>query len=69
MAEKHATPEQMIAQLREAEVLVAQGQTVAQAAKPIGATDQTYYRWRCEYGGLKTDQARRPRDLERENAA
>jgi transposase-like protein len=55
MAKKRATPEQIIAKLREAEVLVAQGKTIAQAAKQIGATEQTYYRWRREYGGLKTD--------------
>jgi transposase-like protein len=68
MAKKHATPEQIIAKLREAEVLVAQGKTVPQAAKQIGVTEQTYYRWRKEYGGLKTDQAKRLKDLERENA-
>ena len=68
MAKKRATPEQIIAKLREAEVLIAQGKTVAQAAKQIGATEQTYYRWRREYGGLKTDQARRLKELERENA-
>ena len=47
---------------------VAQGQTVAQACKAIGITEQTYYRWRKEYGGLKTDQAKRFKELERENA-
>jgi len=49
-------------------VAVAQGQTVAQACKAIGITEQTYYRWRKEYGGLKTDQAKRFKELERENA-
>jgi len=68
MAKKRATPEQIIAKLREAEVLIAQGKTVAQAAEQIGATEQTYYRWRREYGGLKTDQAKRLKELERENA-
>ncbi len=68
MAEKRARPEQIIAKLREAEVLVAQGMTIAQAAKQIGATEQTYYRWRREYGGLKTDQAKRLKEPERENA-
>ena len=68
MAKKHATPEQIIAKLREAEVLVAQGKTVAQAAKQIGATENTYYRWRREYGGMKLDQARRLKGLEKENA-
>ena len=55
MAKKHATPEQIIAKLGEAEVLVAQGKTVAHAVKQIGTTEQTYSRWRKEYGGLKTD--------------
>ena len=59
MGKKRATPEQIIAKLREAEVLIAQGKTVAQASKRIGATEQTYYRWRREYGGLKIDQAKR----------
>lgn len=68
MAKKHATLEQIIVKLREAEVLIAQGKTVAQAAKQIGATEQTYYRWRREYGGLKTDQAKRLKELEKENA-
>jgi hypothetical protein len=68
MAKKRATPEQIIAKLREVEVLVAQGKTVDRAAKQVGATVQTYCRWRKEYGGLKTDQAKRLRDLERENA-
>ena len=68
MAKKHATPEQIIAKLREAEVLIAQGKTIAQASKQIGATEQTSYRWRREYGGLKTDQAKRLKERERENA-
>ena len=62
------TPEQIIAELREAEVLIAQGRTVAQASKQIDATVQTYYRWRHEYGGLKPDQAKRLKQLEGENA-
>ena len=62
------TTEQIIRKLREAEVLLAKGQTVAQICKQLGVTDQTYYRWRREYGGLKTDQAKRLRELERENA-
>ena len=61
------TPEQVISKLREAEVLIARGKTVDRAAKQIGATVQTYYRWRKEYGGLKLDQARRLKDLEKEN--
>ena len=62
------TTEQIIRKLREAEVLLAKGQTVAQICKQLGVTDQTYYRWRREYGGLKTNQAKRLKELERENA-
>ena len=60
--------EQIVNKLRQAEVLLAQGQTVTQVSKALGVTEQTYYRWRKEYGGVKTDQARRLKDLERENA-
>jgi transposase-like protein len=63
---KHAA-EQIIPKLREAEVALATGKTVAAACKQIGVTEQTFYRWRKEYGGLKTDQAKRLKDLEREN--
>ena len=65
---KHHSPEQIIGTLREAEVLLAQGQTVGQACKALGVSEQTFYRWRAEYGGMKIDQARRLKDLERENA-
>ena len=68
MAEKRATPEPILAKLREVEVLTAQGQTVAQAAQQVDATEPTYDRWRQEYGGLKTDQVRRLKELETENA-
>ena len=68
MAKKQSSPEQIIGKLREAEVLVAQGKTVAQASKQIGVTVQAYYRWRKEYGGLKVDQAKRLKELEGENA-
>lgn len=68
MSMNRHSAEQIIHKLREAEVLISQGQTVAQACKQIGVTDQTYYRWRKEYGGLKTDQAKRLKELERENA-
>lgn len=61
------TVEQIIAKLREAEVALSQGQTVVQVSRSLGITEQTYYRWRTEYGGLKIDQARRLKDLEREN--
>ena len=68
MPGKRFTTEQIIQHLREAEVLLAQGQTIAQVCKKIGVTDQTYYRWRKEYGGIRTDQAKRLEDLEKENA-
>jgi transposase-like protein len=67
MPRKRFTVEQIIRKLREAEVLVAQGTTVALACKQLGVTDQTYYRWRTEYGGLRTDQAKRLKELEQEN--
>jgi putative transposase len=63
---KH-TPEQIIHKLREAEVELSKGATVGQAAKKIGVTEQTYYRWRAEYGGLRVDQAKRLQGLEKEN--
>ena len=59
MARKRYTAEQIITKLREAEVLLAQGLTAGEVCKKLGVTEQTYYRWRKEYGGLKTDQARR----------
>ena len=61
-------PEEIIGKLREAEIVLAQGGVVADACRRIGVTEQTYYRWRREYGGLKTDQARRMKELEKENA-
>jgi len=67
MARKHFTAEQIIGKLREAEVLIAQGASVADASKRIEVTEQTYYRWRREYGGLKLDQARKLKGLEKEN--
>lgn len=67
MGKKHK-PEEIIGKLREAEIVLAQGGTVADASRRIGVTLQSYYRWRREYGGLKMDQARRMKDLERENA-
>jgi len=68
MARKRYSAEQIVNKLRQADVLLSQGQTVSQASKQIGVTDQTYFRWRKEYGGLKTDQARRLKELEKENA-
>jgi len=69
MPRKRYTPEQIISKLREAEVLLSQGQTVAQACKSLGVSEQTYYRWRREYGGMGTTQVRRLKDLERENTS
>lgn len=68
MPRKRYTLEQIISKLREAEVLLSQGQTVAQACKSLGVSEQTYYRWRREYGGMGTTQVRRLKGLERENA-
>ncbi len=68
MPRKRYTPEQIISKLREAEVLLSQGQTVAQVSKHLGVTEQTYYRWRKEYGGMRTSQVRKLKDLEKENA-
>jgi len=68
MPKRRMTAEQIIPKLREAEVELAQEKTVAQACKKIGVTQQTYYRWRKEYGGLRMDQAKRLKDLEKENA-
>ncbi len=68
MPRKRTTPEQIISKLREAEVLLSQGQTVAQASKQLGVRDQTYYRWRREFGGMRTSQVRKLKDLEKENA-
>ena len=65
---KAHTPEEIVARLRQAEVLVAQGKTVADAVRAIGVTEPTYYRWRTEFGGLKLDQVKRLKELERENA-
>ena len=68
MSRKRHTPEQIINKLRQAKVELAQGDTVPQACKKIGVTDQTYYRWRAEYGGMRLDQAKRLKQLEKENS-
>ena len=68
MAGKRSTPEQIIAKLRQVEVLVGQGKPVAEAIRAIGVAEPTYYRWRAEYGGLKLDQVRRLKQLEQENS-
>jgi len=67
LGRKKHTAEQIIQKLREAEIVLAQGQPVGAACKKIEVTEQTYYRWRKEYGGLKLDQARRLKDLEKDN--
>ncbi len=67
MATRRYTAEQIISKLREAEVLLAKGISVSQASKQIGVSEQTYYRWRKEYGGLKVEQAKRFKDIEKEN--
>lgn len=68
MSQKHYRPEEFIAKLREAEVLLGQGQKVPEVVKAIGVSEVSYYRWRKEYGGLNVSQAKRLKDLERENA-
>ena len=67
MPRKRYSPEEIIRKLREAEVLLSQGQTVQEAVRQFGIAEQTYYRWRKEYGGLDKSQAARLKELEREN--
>lgn len=68
MARKHYKPEEIIAKLRQVDVLTSQGERLSAAVRAIGVTDVTYHRWRREYGGLKTDQVKRLKELEAENA-
>jgi len=68
MAKKRFTPEQIITMLREAEVLLNQSTPVAEVCRKLGVSEQTYYRWRKEYGGMRVDQAKRLKELEQENA-
>ena len=68
MPKKRHKPEEIVAKLRQVDVLTAQGRAVADAIRSIGVTEVTYYRWKNEYGGLKTDQVRRLKELEQENA-
>ncbi len=68
MVRKNFTPEQIINKLREAEIHINQGISIAEASRKIGITGQTYYRWRREYGGLRIEQARKLKNLEKENA-
>ena len=68
MARKRHRPEEIVAKLRQVDVLTAQGQSIAEAVRTIAVTETTYFRWRAEYGGLKSDQVKRLKDLELENA-
>lgn len=68
MGRKHHKPEEIVAKLRQVDVLTTQGQSAAEAVRSIGVTEVTYYRWRQEYGGLKGDQVKRLKDLAQENA-
>jgi len=67
MTRKRYTPEQIIRKLREAEVMISQGKSISQASHQIGIVDQTYYKWRREYGGMRVDQAKRLKYLEKQN--
>ena len=67
MRKKRFRPEEIITKLREADILISQGRTVAEAIKSLGVSDVTYYRWRQEYGGMSTSQAKRLKELEQEN--
>ena len=64
MARKRHKPEEIVAKLRQVDVLTAQGQSIAEAVRTIAVTETTYFRWRAEYGGLKTDQVKRLKELE-----
>jgi transposase len=68
MARKRHKPEEIVAKLRQVEVLTGQGASIAEAVKTIAVTETTYFRWRAEYGGMKNDQVKRLKELEVENA-
>jgi putative transposase len=68
MKRSRHTPEQVIRKLREAERLIGEGKTIPEAARELGISEQTYHRWRNQYGGMKADDAKRLKELERENA-
>jgi len=68
MKRSRHTPEQIIRKLREAERLLGEGETIPEAAKELGISEQTYHRWRNQYGGMKAEDAKRLKELERENA-
>ncbi len=67
MARRSYAPERIINKLREVEILLSQGSTIGEAARKIGVTEQTYYRWRREYGGMRIEQVKRLKQLEKEN--
>ena len=67
MARKHHKPEEIVAKLRQVDVLTGQGRSIAEAVKTIAVTETTYFRWRAEYGGMKNDQVKRLKALELEN--
>jgi transposase-like protein len=67
MKKKEFKPEQIITMLREVEVVLAQGSTAVEVVRKLGITEQTYYRWRREYGGMRIEQAKRLKELEKEN--
>jgi putative transposase len=67
MPRKRYSPEEIIAMLREADVRLSRGETIGQICRMLAVSEQSYYRWRREYGGLKVDQATRLKDLEKEN--
>jgi putative transposase len=67
MAEKHYKPEEIVAKLRQVDVLISQGQNIADAIRQIGVSEVTYYRWRREFGGMRIEQVKRLQNLEREN--
>ena len=69
MARRHYRPEEIMAKLREAEVLLGRGKKVAEVVKELGIHEVTYYRWRKEYGGMRVDQMKRLKELEQENAS
>ena len=68
MGRKRHKPEEIVAKLRQVDVLTGQGHSIAEAVRTIAVTETTYFRWRAEYGGLKSDQVKRLKDLELENA-
>jgi transposase-like protein len=67
MARKRYTAEQIIGHLRQAEIRISEGKTVGEVSRELGVSEQTYYRWRKEYGGMEVDQVRRLKELEQEN--